>query len=99
MELTDKLIALLKRGTPVYGTIQKSFSKNDALEILEECLKSRIAVLGGDVVKFNNNGYFEYNYYNKKEAENEADYMLRSIKKLLYIIMNKMMFIFVLHSI
>jgi len=99
MELTDKLIALLKKGAPVYGTIQKSFSKNDALEILEECLKSRIAVLGGDVVKFNNNGYFEYNYYNKKEAENEADYMLRSIKKLLYIIMNKMMFIFVLHSI
>ena len=99
MKLTDKLIALLKKGDPVYGTIQKSFSKNDALEILEECLKSRIAVLGGDVVKFNNNGYFEYNYYNKKEAENEADYMLRSIKKLLYIIMNKMMFIFVLHSI
>ena len=99
MKLTDKLIALLKKGAPVYGTIQKSFSKNDALEILEECLKSRIAVLGGDVVKFNNNGYFEYNYYNKKEAENEADYMLRSIKKLLYIIMNKMMFIFVLHSI
>lgn len=50
MELTDKLIALLKKGAPVYGTIQKSFSKNDALEILEECLKSRIAVLGGDVV-------------------------------------------------
>ena len=67
--------------------------------MLEECLKSRIAIFGGDVVKFNNNGYFEYNYYNKKEAENEADYMLRSIKKLLYIIMNKMMFIFVLHSI
>jgi len=39
MNLTDKLIALLKRGAPVYGTIQKSFSKNDALEILEECLK------------------------------------------------------------
>jgi len=47
MNLTDKLIALLKRGTPVYGTIQKSFSKNDALEILEECLKSRIGVIIG----------------------------------------------------
>ena len=38
MNLTDKLITVLKRGTPVYGTIQKSFSKKDVLEILEECL-------------------------------------------------------------
>ena len=70
-KLPDKLIALLKKRTPVYGTIQKSFSKNDALEILEECLKSRIAILGGDVVNINNNGYFEYNYdnwsYNRKK--------------------------------
>lgn len=64
MNLTDKLIALLKKGAPVYGTIQKSFSKNDALEILEECLKSRIAILGGDVVNVNNKGYFEHNYDN-----------------------------------
>ena len=55
MNLTDKLIALLKRGTPVYGTIQKSFSKNDALEILEECLKLKITVFGGDVVEYKNN--------------------------------------------
>ena len=78
MELTDKLIALLKKGAPVYGTIQKSFSKNDALEILEECLKSRIAVLGGDVVNINNNGYFEYNYdnwsYNRKKGESAGSY-------------------------
>jgi len=38
MELTDKLIALVKKGAPVCGTIQKSFSKKDVLEILEECL-------------------------------------------------------------
>ena len=92
MNLTDKLIALLKRGTPVYGTIQKSFSKNDALEILEECLKSRIAVLGGDVVNINNNGYFEYNYdnwsYNRKEGESEVDYVLRSIEKAIKYISN-----------
>ena len=95
MELTDKLIALLKKGAPVYGTIQKSFSKNDALEILEECLKSRIAVLGGDVVNINNNGYFEYNYdnwsYNRKKGESEVDYVLRSIEKAIkyiYLIIN-----------
>ena len=92
MELTDKLIALLKKGVPVYGTIQKSFSKNDALEILEECLKSRIAVLGGDVVNINNNGYFEYNYdnwsYNRKEGESEVDYVLRSIEKAIKYISN-----------
>jgi len=85
MELTDKLIALLKKGAPVYGTIQKSFSKNDALEILEECLKSRIAVLGGDVVNINNNGYFEYNYDNwsceRKKNESDADYASRSAKR------------------
>ena len=85
MNLTNKLIALLKRGTPVYGTIQKSFSKNDALEILEECLKSRIAILGGDVVNINNKGYFEYNYDNwsceRKKNESDADYALRSAKR------------------
>ena len=92
MELTDKLIALLKKGTPVYGTIQKSFSKNDALEILEECLKSRIAILGGDVVNINNNGYFEYNYdnwsYNRKKGESDVDYVLRSIEKAIKYISN-----------
>jgi len=66
MELTDKLIALLKKGAPVYGTIQKSFSKNDALEILEECLKSRITVFGGDVVEYKNN-YFEHNKIKYKQ--------------------------------
>jgi hypothetical protein len=84
MELTDKLIALLKRGTPVYGTIQKSFSKNDALEILEECLKSRITVFGGDVVEYKNN-YFEHNYDNwsceRKKNESAVDYALRSAKR------------------
>lgn len=38
MELTDKLITLLKRGVPLYATREKSFSKKDVLEILEECL-------------------------------------------------------------
>ena len=27
MELTDKLIALLKKGAPVYGTIQNLFQR------------------------------------------------------------------------
>ena len=85
MNLTNKLIALLKRETPVYGTIQKSFSKNDALEILEECLKSRIAILGGDVVNINSKGYFEYNYDNwsceRKKNESDADYASRSAKR------------------
>jgi len=68
MELTDKLIALLKKGTPVYGTIQKSFSKNDALEILEECLKLKITVFGGESCE-------------RKKNESDADYALRSAKR------------------
>ena len=91
MELTDKLIALLKKGAPVYGTIQKSFSKNDALEILEECLKLKITVFGGDVVEYKNN-YFEHNYdnwsYNRKKGESEVDYVLRSIEKAIKYISN-----------
>ena len=84
MNLTDKLITVLTRGTPVYGTIQKSFSKKDALEILEECLKLKITVFGGDVVQYKNN-YFEHNYDNwsceRKKNESDADYALRSAKR------------------
>jgi len=76
MNLTDKLIALLKKGAPVYGTIQKSFSKNDALEILEECLKSRITVFGGDVVEYYDNWSCE-----RKKNESDADYASRSAKR------------------
>ena len=86
MELTDKLIALLKKGTPVYGTIQKSFSKNDALEILEECLKLKITVFGGDVVEYKNN-YFEHNYDNwsceRKKNESNPIKVWEGVKELI----------------
>ncbi|MEN2718619.1 Imm40 family immunity protein [Capnocytophaga sputigena] len=87
MELTDKLIALLKKGTPVYGTIQKSFSKNNALEILEECLKSRITVFGGDVVEYKNN-YFEHNYDNWSCERKKNELMLIMLREVLKELLN-----------
>jgi len=80
MELTDKLIALLKKGAPVYGTIQKSFSKNDALEILEECLKLKITVFGGDVVEYKNN-------YFVRSAKRAIKYILEYKKDNAYFIL------------
>ena len=87
MNLTDKLITVLKRGTPVYGTIQKSFSKKDALEILEECLKLKITVFGGDVVEYKNN-YFEHNYDNWSCERKKMSLMLIMLWEVLKELLN-----------
>ena len=83
VELTNELNDILSKGTLVYGTTEKAFSKEETLDILNRCLRLKITVLGGAVVEYKD-GYFEHNYdsWNCKKKKREAiiDYTLRSIQ-------------------
>lgn len=83
VELTNELNDVLGKGTLVYGTTEKAFSKEETLAILNRCLRLKITILGGAVVEYKD-GYFEHNYDSwnckKKKREANIDYTLRSIQ-------------------
>ena len=52
VELTNELNDVLGKGTLVYGTTEKAFSKEETLAILNRCLRLKITILGGAVVEY-----------------------------------------------